>query len=387
MNENILFKITQKQLETGLRGYPCGYCTTSYVDALKGLFYAGLPVSELSNWSPEDVLCLLYFGKEESATLKKELWQGLQQRVFVPATVIRAIESLPREGHPMKLFASAMLILGMSEKGKDYREDCLNVIAKIPHLAAITINYHAGWGPTPSPDSSLGYMENFTHMIQVPGKNKKELEPVLRLFNILHYDHGGGNLSAFVGKAVSSGLEDMYGSLCASLCALAGPKHGKANQDCLQFVQEVLLALGENATEAQVEEFLRMKLSEGHLIFGFGHAVLRVEDPRATVQYTYAEKYYAKHPLIKISGLLRKVGPRILQENPKIGSPYPNVDAISGSLLCAAGFGYPEYFTVLFGLSRCVGVSIQIVYERMEAREGKGTPIVRPKYLYKERER
>ena len=83
--------------------------------------------------------------------------------------------------------------------------------------------------------------------------------------------------------------------------------------------------------------------------------------------------------------LLREVAPKVLGENPKISDPYANVDAISGILLTAAGFPYKEYFTLLFGLSRVVGIAIQIVYERCEARGGKGTPIIRPKYIYKPR--
>ncbi len=381
--DKVLFEITEDQLETGLRGYPCGYCVTSFVDPLKGLLYVGHPVSELVGQDPEDVISLLFFGE-----LKKspDFIQDLRKRASLSPKTIAAIEALPREGHPMKFFSAALLILGMIEGVNDYREDCLNVIAKIPHLTAVVINTHAGWGKTPKLRPELGYMESFTELLQIPGKEKLKLEQVFRLFNILHYDHGGGNLSAFVGKAVASGLEDMYGSLAASLCALAGSRHGKANQDSLVFVEEVLQQVGENATEKEVEAFLQKKVGMGDLIFGFGHAVLKVEDPRATVLYDYADRQYPNHPLVKITRLLRKVTPRVLAENPKISCPHPNIDAISGTLLTAAGFGYPSYFTVLFGLARCVGVSIQIVYERIEARGGKGTPIVRPKYIYKVRE-
>ncbi|MCH9703948.1 MAG: citrate synthase, partial [Chlamydiae bacterium] len=81
--------------------------------------------------------------------------------------------------------------------------------------------------------------------------------------------------------------------------------------------------------------------------------------------------------------LVRERGTKVLKENPKIANPFPNVDAISGALLTAAGFGFPEYYTVLFGMSRCCGIATQIVYERCIARDGRGTPIVRPKYIYK----
>jgi citrate synthase len=169
------------------------------------------------------------------------------------------------------------------------------------------------------------------------------------------------------------------------MCALAGPLHGKANQDTLEFLQRAQKKLGENPKDQAVEEYIRMCLQKKEKIFGFGHAVLRVEDPRATVQYKLATEKFPDHPLVKIALQFRKVGPKVLSENPKIQNPYPNVDAISGSLLSAAGFPYPEYYTVLFGLSRCVGIAIQIVYERTLARGGKGTPIIRPKYYYKDR--
>ena len=144
--------------------------------------------------------------------------------------------------------------------------------------------------------------------------------------------------------------------------------------------------MGASPTEDQVEAILRERLAKRQLIFGFGHAVLRVEDPRATVEYELLERHFSDHPLAKMALLLRKVGPKVLSENPKITDPYPNVDAVSGILLTAAGFPHPEYYTVLFGLSRCVGIAIQIVYERVEARGGKGLPIVRPKYFFRPRD-
>lgn len=383
---NTLFEITKDHLETGLRGFPVGYCTTSHVDPITGLFYAGLPVADLANWQPEEVIYLLYFGKRGTKEEVKSFTLDLQKRTKLSPTVSKHICLLPREGHPMDLFCAALLICGMLEGKNDYREDCLNLIAKIPEIVATVINYHAGWGQTPPSKPELGYMENFTQMLNVPNGNKPALTNIFKLFNILHYDHGGGNLSTFVGKAVASALADMYGSMTAAMTALAGPRHGKANQDCLEFVHGILKEVGENAKPEQVEALIRKKLANNELLFGFGHAVLRVEDPRATVFYNVAAEKFPNHPLVKIAKLLRSEGPKVLKENPKISNPYPNVDAVSGVLLTAAGFPYPEYFTVLFGLSRTVGIAIQIVYERCEAREGKGTPIVRPKYLYKPRE-
>lgn len=378
----VLFEVTEDHLETGMRGYPVGYCVTSSVDPQKGLHYRGLPIAQVAKNPPQDVIYLLFHGKEGSSEEVGAFFEDLKKRETLHEGVIKGILNLPREAHPMKLLSASLLLLDAFEGTGDYQEDCLNVIAKLPHLAACLINHHAGWGETKKPDPSLGYMMAFTDMVNVPGKDP-HLEDAFKFFNVLHYDHGGGNLSAFVGKAVASGLETMMGSLSAAMCGLAGPRHGSANQQTLEFVKDVHAHVGDQLTAESVETCIRKRLENRELVFGFGHAVLRVEDPRATVMYEFVKKHYAEDPLVKIALLLREVGPKVLGENPKITNPYPNVDAASGVMLTAAGFGYPEYYTVLFGLSRCIGIAIQIVYERCFAREGKGTPIVRPKYLYK----
>jgi len=382
--QEVLFEITRDKLETGMRGYPVGYCTTSTVDPEKGLFYGGLPLSEIGGREPMEALFLLYNGREGTESEVSDFSDDIEARASCSPDLISHIQALPKEGHPMKLFAAAILIAAMYEGSGDYKEDCLNVVAKMPLIAAAVINHHAGWGNLGKSQPELGYIENFTKMLNVPGADYDALVRVFKLFNILHYDHGGGNLSAFIGKGVASGLEDMYGSLAAAMCALAGPRHGKANQDSLEFVKKVLEELGTEATAQDVGALVKRMLEEKQLIYGFGHAVLRVEDPRATLLYRVAKELYPEDPLVKIALLLREEAPKVLSKNPKISDPYPNVDAISGTVLSAAGFPYPEYFTVLFGMARCLGIARQIVYERLEAREEKGTPIIRPKYYYKE---
>ncbi len=378
----ILLEITKDNLETGLRGYPVGYCTTSSVDPQKGLFYVGHPVSSMTHWDPEKVIYLLYHGQEGTNEQVSAFASELRERSPISPIILGHIRQLPKQTTPTKLFCIALLILGSLEGVGDYREDALNLVAKLPELAACVINYHAGWGNSNPSKPELGYMENFAHMLKVPNADKDSLVQIFRLFNILHYDHGGGNLSAFTGKAVSSGLEDLYGSLTGAMCALAGPKHGRANQDSLDFINSLIEAIGEDASDEKLTAELERRLSENQLIFGFGHAVLRVEDPRATVLYELAQQQYANNPLVKMALTLRRVAPKILGAHSKAADPYPNVDAISGSVLSAAGFPYSKYFTVLFGLARCVGISRQIIYERLEARDGKGVPIYRPKFFY-----
>lgn len=380
-----LFQLEKKHLETGLRGVPVGYCPTSYVDPQKGLHYCSKPIIELADKSPEEVIFLLLHKKEgnqeEIATFSAEL----AKHEKCSDAVIGAIYQLPREGHPMNLVSAALLILGIFEKTGDYQKDCFSVIAKIPHLIAAVINHHAGWGKTPDPDQSLGYVENFVHMLKIPGidkEQKKSLIKTLKLFHIVHMDHGGGNLSTFVGKAIASGKEDLFGALCGAMCALSGPLHGMANQKSLEFVNELHQTLGDTPTPKQVYDLIKERLENGKKVCGFGHAVLRVEDPRATLFYDFAERYFNGHPLYNIASLIRTEGKQVLSQSAKISNPNPNVDAISGTVLSAAGFPHPEYFTPLFAWSRVVGISIQIVYERCEAKEGRGTPIIRPKYFY-----
>lgn len=380
-----LLQITEEHLETGLRGIPVGYCVTSFVDPRKGLYYGEKPLHEIAFWKPEEVIYLLYHGRVGNKKEVEALSQELQARAFLSESVVEHIVKLPREGDPMKLLSMAVLVLGMLEATGNYREDALNCIAKMPKLTALVINHHAGWGGIHHIELE-GYMEDFPSLLNISQKGEElaqELSQVFTLFNILHYDHGGGNLSVFVAKAVASGLEDIYGSIAAGINALAGKRHGGANVEALYFVEEFLQTLGPNATASEVEQLIRQKIEQKALIYGFGHAVLRVEDPRATIFYEVAQKYYPEHPLVKMAQLIRLSGTKVLKENPKIACPYPNVDAISGTLLVAAGFPYPHYFPLLFALSRTVGMAIQIVYERVEARGGKGTPIIRPSYPFK----
>lgn len=380
---DILFEIKTENLETGLRGYPVGYCTTSTVDPLRGLFYVGHPLSEMSNKAPEEVIFLLFHGREGSPQEIDHFKKTLNQRSTCSPEFLKQIRLLPRRGQATKLFSIALLLGGIFEGTQTYAEDALNLVAKIPEIAATVINHHAGWKLSPPSDPSLGYIENFVHMLNVPEANPTDLIQAFSLFSKLHYDHGGGNLSAFVGKATASGLEDLYGSMAAAMCALAGPRHGRANQDSLEFLQKLSAEVGEDPTEKQLAAILEKKLEQNELIFGFGHAVLRVEDPRATLLYTIIQTQYPSHPLVKLALLLRQAGSHVLQKSGKISDPHPNVDAVSGLLLSVSGFPYPQYFTVLFGMARTVGIARQIVYEREEARGGKGTPIVRPNYLFK----
>lgn len=378
----ILFELTKEHIETGLRGIPVGYCTTSKVDPILGLSYVGYPVAELAHKDPEEVIYLLFNKELPNSGQLAAFKQKLIDNSSLNPGVIESLRVLPKEGHPMKWFLHGLNMMGMyDEERTDYKKAAIKVVAQLPELVAAIFRIRSGWGEPIASKPELGYMENFTAMLNPPGANE-HLARLMRVFNVLHYDHGGGNLSTFVGKAIASGQEDIYGSLMGAMAGLAGPLHGMANQECLRFLRATLEKVGDPTDEAAINKFLEDLWAEGKKVFGFGHAVLRAEDPRATVQYQLGEEIAPDDKLFRLAANMRHLAADFLKKQPKVSNPYPNVDAVSGSLLNACGLNDENYYTVLFGLSRCVGISAQIIYERIEARNGKGTPIIRPKYLY-----
>ena len=389
MRENpqiaVQMQVSKENLETGLRGFPVGYCTTSSVEAEKGLFYVGRPVEELASADPEQVIYLLLNKVMPTPEQALQFSAVLKAEQKVPEVVFTSMKALPATGHPMKWFLHAINALGMVDATGDYRKDCIGLIAKIPVVTAALFRIRSGWGAPIAPRDDLGYMENFVHMLGVPkldAEGAKRLTRLMRVFDVVHFDHGGGNLSTFVGKAVASAKADMYESMVAAMAGLAGPLHGRANQECLEFVQECVKKVGTQLNAETVRQMIQQKLANKEVVYGFGHAVLRVEDPRARVLRALGEELCPNDTNFRMVKLLAEVVPPILHANPKISDPHPNVDSASGSLLMACGLTDPDYYTVLFGLSRVVGIAAQIVYERCEARLGKGTPIIRPKYYY-----
>ena len=374
--DEALFEITEKHLNTGLRAFPVGTVRTSFVDPYEGLHYVGYPVKEIWHLDPEAVVYLLLNKELPDDAQLAAFKADLVARSAVDPQVIEFLKGLPKDGHPMSWLMSALNYMGMVGSVNDYQEDALNVIARLPTVVAAIFRIRSGWGDPIASQPELGLMENFAQMLSPPGVDVARLTKLMRIFYVLHFDHGGGNLSTFTGKAVASGLADHYSCLAASMAGLSGPRHGRANQDCLNFVRMV-----GSSDPAAIESFIRQRLANKELIYGFGHAVLRAEDPRATIQYALGQEICPDDELFKTALTLREVAVKVLKENPKISNPYPNVDAVSGTLLNAHGLTDSDYYTVLFGLSRCCGISAQIVDERLNFRNGKGVAIYRCKYV------
>lgn len=376
-DDNALFTVTGDHLNTGMRGVPVGTCRTSFVTPDEGVHYCGYPIGELANLQPEDVVYLLFNKDLPTAEQASAFRLDLQQRSAIPPGVEEVFKSLPRDGHPMDWLSVGIHTLGMLDTTGDWKEDALNLIARMPRMMGLLFRYREGRGEAiPADNPSLTMVQRFVATLEMEGIDDALMEQVLSTYLVLHMDHGGGNLSTFTGKAIASGHATVYASLAGSMNALSGPLHGRANQSCLEFV----LRIGTSDPE-QVEAFVRNELEAKRPVFGFGHAVLRSEDPRATVQFALGERLCPEDENFKIIRTLREVAPRVLSENPKISNPNANVDIASGALLHHVGFTDPTYYTTFFGWARVAGIGAQIVDERAVMRDGKGTPLYRPKYI------
>ena len=382
-----IFSISKNHLDTGMRGIPVGTCKTSYVDPIEGVHYVGYPVADLANLEEEDVIYLLFHKelptKKQSEDFRNELAHRGEE---IPTGALRVLENLtPGSGHPMDWLSIGIMAMGAAETTGDVRVDSMNLIARMPELMArifLLRGGHANRSTYPptlrSRKPELGLVENFVHMLGLEGESADIMNRVLRFFFILHMDHGGGNLSTFTGKAVSSGRASVYSAISSAMNALSGPLHGRANQACLEFVQRV----GTSDPE-EIEKFVRSEMEAKRPIYGFGHGVLRAEDPRASLLIELGSEICPEDEYFQIVKTLREVVPPILKEYPKIKNPYPNVDLASGSLLHAVGFRKPHYYTTFFGWARVAGICAQIIDER-NARDGRGVPIYRPKYIARE---
>ena len=375
-NEKVLCEVTENHLNTGLRGIPVGTCRTSFVTPTEGVHYCGYPIKELVDFSPEDIIYLL-FNKELPTTAQSSTFKAdLAARGNVPSGLENVLQTLPKDGHPMDWLSVGIHTLGMLDTTGNWREDALNLIARMPRLMGLIFRYREGRDTDiAADDTSKSLVQRFVDTVGVDEHLRAKMERVVSTYLVLHMDHGGGNLSTFTGKSIASGKATVYSAIAGAMNALSGPLHGRANQSCLEFV----LKIG-TSDEAEVEKFVRNELKEGRPVFGFGHAVLSVEDPRATAQFAIGEEICPDDENFKIIRTLRKVAPMVLSENKKIRNPNANVDIASGALLYHVGLTDPTYYTTFFGWARVAGIGAQIVDERTVLRSGKGVPIYRPKY-------
>jgi len=255
-------------------------------------------------------------------------------------------------------------------------EDAMNLIANLPIVASrIYRNLYRKGQAHIKHDPNLDYSANYAHMLGFGGN--KVFDDLMRLYLVIHSDHEGGNVSAHTVRLVGSALSDPYLSYAAGMNGLAGPLHGLANQEVLKFLRQMQEELGgKEVTNEEVAAHCHSILKQGRVIPGYGHAVLRKTDPRYTVQREFAHKYLPNSGLVKLVGQLYEVVPPILEGLGKVKNPYPNVDSHSGALLVHFGLVEENYYTVMFGVSRALGVLASLTLDR-----AMGMPLERPKSM------
>jgi len=379
--------VTVSQAYGGMRGIKGFVCDTSSVSADSGLIIRDHPLLEITHLLPEEVFILLLTGDLPTEEEVADLQNQYTKNAPVPEYVWDVLKSMPEDSHPMAMFNAGILAMqresifakkyaeGMPKE--DYWKYCLddgiNLLAKLPGLAAGIYRIHFNKGELIEYDSELDWAENFVHMIGIedPTGNFKKL---MQIYFMLHCDHEGGNVSAFAAHTVASALSDPYYAVSAGLNGLAGPLHGLANQACLKFVLDVLDHFSAVPSKEELKQFSWDRLNSGQVIPGYGHAVLRCPDPRFTAFIEFGKNHIHDDDVFDIVSLLFDVIPPILQEQGKAKNPWPNVDAASGSLLYYYGLKEFKFYTVLFSVSRAMGMVAQMVINR-----ALGIPITRPK--------
>ncbi len=385
--DRVVSEITVKQIFGGLRGVKALICDTSFVDPEKGLFIRGIPIIELTHRLPEEIFFLLCTGELPDEKARINLQEDLKARSEVPQYVWDMIKALPPGTHPMILFSTAIMALqrysvfsrryneGLpkSDYWEAVLEDALQIIAKIPTLAAGIYRMRVLQKKRILSDPSLDWGGDFAHMLGLED-GQGEFANLIRLYLVLHSDHEGGNVSVNVCRIVNSALSDPYYSIAAGLNGLAGPLHGLANQESLKFILRIKDAFNGVPRTEQLREFVWETLRGGQVIPGYGHAVLRATDPRFKAFLEFGKRVCPDDPIFRIVEKLYEVVPPVLQEHGKAKNPWPNVDAISGSLLYHFGLRQFEFYTVMFAAARILGMSAQMIVDRAIL-----LPIVRPK--------
>ncbi|PUZ29262.1 citrate (Si)-synthase, eukaryotic [Chitinophaga parva] len=388
--------VTVAQAYQGMRGITGLVTETSLLDANEGIRFRGYSIPELREKLPkakegqeplpEGLFYLMLIGELPTAEQVQELSAILARRSHVPNHVFATIDALPVTTHPMTMFTTGVLALQTESlfakayaegiNKKDYWsymfEDSLNLIARLPRIAAYIYRRKYKNNEHIQPNGMLDWAGNFAHML---GYEDRGFQELMRLYMTIHADHEGGNVSAHTTHLVGSALSDAYLSFAAGMAGLAGPLHGLANQEVIKWILAMQQELGGGTpTKEQIAAYVRKTLADGKVVPGYGHAVLRKTDPRFTAQMEFAKNHLPDDELVNIVWHVYETVPPILQELGKVKNPWPNVDAHSGALLVHYGLTEYEFYTVLFGVSRALGVLASLCWDR-----AMGQPLERPK--------
>jgi citrate synthase len=395
----VIDKVTIDQCIGGARDIRSLVTDISYLDPQEGIRFRGKTIPETFAALPkasgsayptvESFWYMLLTGDVPTDAQVAEVVAEWKTRQVVPQYVFDAVRALPRDSHPMVMLSVAMLVLQKDSKfaafynsGKFNKmiawesvyEDASDIVARIPIIAAFIYNLKYRADKQIAIDPTLDMGANFAHMIG----QSEEYKDVARMYFILHSDHESGNVSAHTTHLVHSALSDPYYAYSAGLNGLAGPLHGLANQEVLDWTlkfQEKYCKDVEPTAEL-IKAALWDTLNAGQVIPGYGHAVLRKTDPRYTSQREFCQNTEGlkDYPLFKVIAMIFEVAPGVLTEHGKTKNPWPNVDAQSGVIQMYFGLTEFEFYTVLFGVGRALGCMANITWDR-----GLGYALERPK--------
>ncbi len=393
----VLGEYTIDQAYGGMKGIIGLITETSLLDAEEGIRFRGHSIPELREKLPkaeggqeplpEGLFYLMLLGELPTKADVDHISNIWNDRASVPAHVYDVINALPKTTHPMTQFAVAINAMQTeSEFAKAYSEgmpksaywlytyeDVMNLIAKLPRVAAYIYRRTYKNGEHIEANENLDWAANFAHML---GYGEVEgFKRLMRLYMTIHADHEGGNVSAHTTHLVGSALSDPYYSFAAAMNGLAGPLHGLANQEVIKWIFEMQEFIGsKEPSKEQIAEYVNKTLKEGKVVPGYGHAVLRQTDPRFVAQMEFAKRNIDYDETVNTVWNVYDVVPPILESLGKVKNPWPNVDAHSGALLVHYGMVEYDFYTVLFGVSRSLGVLAQLIWDR-----ALGHPIERPK--------
>ena len=382
----VISEVTIAQAAKGMRGVKSMICDTSAVSADKGLIIRGYPILQIKDKLPEEVFYLLLTGDLPDQLQLSDLQNQLRAHQNVPDYVWEVLDAMPENSHPMTMLSVAIqsmrvesLFVEKFNKGTPKNEywkwildDGIKLIGALPSIAAFIYRKITKNNDRIDPDVNLDWAGNYAYMLGI--NESDDFKKLMRLYLMLHSDHEGGNVSAFSSLTVASSLSSPFLAIGAGLNGLAGPLHGLANQECLKFVLEIHDHFNGAPNNKDLEKFCWDRLNNGRVIPGYGHAVLRCPDPRFTAFMKFGQEHIHDDDVFKIVEALFEVVPPVLKDHGKAKNPWPNVDAASGSLLYYYGLKEFNYYTVLFSLSRVMGMVSQIVINR-----ALRMPITRPK--------
>ena len=372
----VISEVTIAQAAKGMRGVKSMICDTSAVSADEGLIIRGYPILQITNKLPEEVFYLLLTGDLPDQLQLSDLQNQLRAHQNVPDYVWEVLDAMPENSHPMTMLSVAIqsmrvesLFVEKFNKGTSKNEywkwildDGIKLIGALPSIAAFIYRKITKNNDRIDPDVNLDWAGNYAYMLGI--NESDDFKKLMRLYLMLHSDHEGGNVSAFSSLTVASSLSSPFLAIGAGLNGLAGPLHGLANQECLKFVLEIHDHFNGAPNNKDLEKFCWDRLNNGRVIPGYGHAVLRCPDPRFTAFMKFGQEHIHDDDVFKIVEALFEVVPPVLKDHGKAKNPWPNVDAASGSLLYYYGLKEFNYYTVLFSLSRVMGMVSQIVINR-----------------------